>query len=220
MGRHAAPAPVRLRTAAVLLPVGSAVVALVAAVALIGGPATIAYLNATAEQPAQTISAGGLTMTVTKAEEWVSTGAAAGSTVVKSTAGLVPGIRGQKITFTIANAADSAVPGTLSGTVSAAKTAAWSSLEGQGLIQTSAAAGAGCQIGPLSDAGSGLSFPVSSTEPLAPGDSCTVAVTLSIPATGSSGQDAATAVKETRLSALADFQLAATLTQAPRSEAG
>jgi hypothetical protein len=134
----------------------------------------------------------------------------------RGSGGIVPGVRGQKITFTARNSAASATPAQLSGTILAPKNATLQALEGAGL-QYTAIASTGCQISGFSTVGSNLQATISSSAALAKGAACTYTLTLSIPCTGSSCESAAWNLKTQRLTALPAFTTNATLTQVART---
>ncbi|SEB92205.1 hypothetical protein SAMN04489806_2132 [Paramicrobacterium humi] len=212
MGRHA-----RSRSASPLAALATAGFAVAAAIVLITGPGTSAALSDATTQPEQRITAGGLTLDVTQSTSWpVVTGAAAGSRGIttKSTTGIVPGVRAATVTFTITNASSSAVPAAVTGTVSAPKTAAWTAAESYTTV--TGGGSKGCAAGAMSTTGSAITLPVTSSQALAPGASCTVTVTTTLSRYNAAGSDAAIALQGSRLADLAAFTLSATLTQTPR----
>jgi predicted ribosomally synthesized peptide with SipW-like signal peptide len=209
--------PTRRPRRGALAPFAVAVTALAAGVALIGGaPGTFAFLSDTTTQPTKTVTSGGLELTIAQSSQWVSTtgtGAGAGSIVAVGTTGYVPGQRGQKLTFTLTNAATSATPATLSSALTSG--AFWADLSAKQLLTVTPSVVSGpCSVGSLSATATGISIPVTSTA-LRPGASCTVSFTVGIP-TGSATVDAASYLRSAMKTTVAPFTMAGTLTQAAR----
>jgi hypothetical protein len=204
----------------VFLPLALAAAALTAGLALLGGtPGTFAFLSDSTSQPAKTVTAGGLNLAITQSSEWVSTtgtttAGSTASTVAVGTTGYVPGQRGQKLTFTLTNAATSATPATLASTLSSGTF--WADLAAKNLLSITPTVVSGpCSVGALATTSSSVSIPVSSTGALRPGASCVVSFTVAIP-TGSSSTDAATYLRGSMKASVAAFTMAGTLTQAAR----
>lgn len=207
-----------------------AFVALVAALTLLGGPASFALWNDQINAPAQNhTSANGLTLTVTSTTASFSTGAT-GSTVATSTAGLIPGIRGQRLTYSMAAGAANGVQGYLAGTITAsAKTAsaktAWASVYTAGYLTTTAAASGTCAVTPTpSIVGGALTWTITTApgQTVKPGQTCTIVLDLAIPAVAN-GVDVSRVLRASRgtntaLNPLADFAANAVLSQVPRAE--
>lgn len=204
----------------VLTPLAIAAATLAAGFALLGGtPGSFAFLSDTTSQPPKSVTAGGLNLAITQSSEWVSTsgttsGAGAGSTVAVGTTGYVPGQRGQKLTFTLTNAATSATSATLASTLTSGTF--WADLAAKNLLSITPTVVSGpCSVGALATTSSAISVPVSSTTALRPGASCVVSFTVAIP-TGSSSTDAATYLRSSMKAGVAAFTMAGTLTQAAR----
>lgn len=192
-----------------------AATALAAGVALLGAtPGTFAFLSDTTTQPATTVTSGGLALTIAQSSQWVTTaGTGAGSTVAVGTTGYVPGQRGQKLTFTLTNAATSATSATLSSTLTSG--AFWADLSAKNLLTVTSSVDSGpCSVGSLSATATGISIPVTSTT-LSPGTSCVVSFTVGIPA-GSATVDAASYLRSSMKANVAPFTMSGTLTQAAR----
>jgi alternate signal-mediated exported protein len=200
----------------VLIPLAVAAAALTAGLVLLSGtPGSFAFLNDTTTQAPKSVTAGGLTLSITQSSEWVSTSIGnAGSIVPGSSTGYVPGQRGQKFTFSLTNASTSATPATLASTLSAGTF--WADLAAKNLLSITPTVLSGpCSVGALTTTAGVVSLPVSSTTALPPGGSCVLAFTVAIP-TGSASTDAATYLRSSMKTTVGSFAMDGTLTQAGR----
>jgi alternate signal-mediated exported protein len=205
----------RVRRSA-LTPLAAAATALAAGLVLLNGtPGSFAFLNDTTTQPPKSVTAGGLTLSITQSSEWVSTSSGStGSVIPAGSAGYVPGQRGQKLTFTLANASTSATPATLASTLSAGTF--WADLAAKNLLSITPTVLSGpCSVGALTTTPEAISLPVSSTTALPPGGSCVLAFTVAIP-TNSASTDAATYLRKSMKTTVGAFAMDGTLTQAGR----
>jgi hypothetical protein len=198
-------------------PLIGAALALIAAVALIGGPVTSASLNdATSSSLSDAVGGGLAVEATTSGWETVAFSTPPSNMVSRGTGGIVPGVRGQKITLTAKSSASSATPAQLTGTIKAPKNATLSALEAAGL-QYAIVASTGCQADAVSTVGPDVQANITSTTPLAQGAGCSFTLTLSIPCAGSACESAAWNLRGQRLTSLPAFTVNATLTQVARS---
>lgn len=200
-------------------------VALVAALILLGGPASFALWKDQASSPAQNYtSANGLALAVTATTASYTTGSA-GSTVATSTAGLIPGSRGQRLTYAMAAGATNGVQGYINGTITASAKTAWASVYTAGLLTTTAVASGTCAVTPTPAlVGGALTWTITTApgQTVKAGQTCTIVLDLSIPALAN-GVDVSRALRSSRgsntvLNPLADFAANAVLSQVPRAE--
>ncbi|GHD45009.1 hypothetical protein D9V29_02595 [Mycetocola manganoxydans] len=213
--------------APVTKPVALALTALVAAAALIGGPVTMAYWNDATEQTPQQIESGLLSITagITATYFDLASASDVASTVsAPSAQGLIPGKRGQKITYTLASGSGDAVQSRILGSISAPATSVWTEIYSKGYLAVNAETVGECTVNQTPGAPSWV-IGNAPGQTLKPGESCKVTVTLSIPAVANiSGKnvDVSRALLNLRGSAslnpLVDFAANATLAQVPRAE--
>ena len=200
-------------------------IALVVAAVLLGGPASYALWNDQATQaPHIADSAQGIALdaTVTSAPFAVGT---LSSTVATSTAGLIPGTRGQRLTFSLKSGATNGVQGYVTGTIAAAAKTAWASVYTAGFLATAATSSGTCTVNPTPTVVGGAltwTFATAAGQTVKPSQTCTVVLTLSIPAV-TNGVDVSRALlavrgTDTVLNPLADFTATGLLSQVPRAE--
>ncbi len=197
-------------------PLIGAALALVAAAALIGGPVTSASLNDTTSNTFSDALGGGLAVEVlTSPWETVAISGQPANLTPRGSGGIIPGVRGQKITFTARNSATSVTPAQLTGTITALKDPTLQALEAAGL-QYAIVASVGCTADAVATVGDKVQATITSAAALAKGEACTFTMTLSIPCTGTSCESAAWNLKGIRLTSLPAFTVDATLTQMAR----
>ncbi|WP_187977277.1 hypothetical protein [Mycetocola sp. JXN-3] len=197
-----------------------AVLAALTGVALLGGPGTIAYLSDQASGPTATISAAsGISATATATLDTVTTGTSRTIVAAPGT-GIVPGVRAQRIRFVVTAAATNPVQTKISGTITATATDLGVTMYGRGALKIGAEGSAGCTVSgaQLSAGKITATLTQAPNTTLKPGASCTIDVTVAVPATADDGGDVARELRELKSSPLAAFKLDATLTQVPRSE--
>ncbi|MET0862274.1 MAG: hypothetical protein ABW091_14740, partial [Microbacterium sp.] len=210
------------RRRAVAKPALLASVALVAAATLLGGPASYALWNDQAAQgPHIMDSARGITLaaTVTSAPFAVGT---LSSTVATSTAGIIPGTRGQRLTFSLKTGATNGVQGYVTGTIAAAAKTAWASVYTAGYLTTTATSSGTCVVNPAPAVVGGAltwTFSTAAGQSMTSSQTCTIVLDLSIPAV-KNGVDVSRALLAVRgtttvLNPLADFTATGLLTQVP-----
>lgn len=206
-------------------PVILAGVALLTAFALLGGPVTFAFWNDQETQSPQVIdSASGLSLDATVTSTSYALGTLS-STVASSTTGLIPGTRGQRLTYSMTSGATDGVQGYISGTVAAAAKTAWASVYSAGYLTASIASSGTCTVNSTPTIVGGAltwSFSTAAGQTVKPGQTCTIVLDLSIPAVRN-GVDVSRALLASRgtntvMNPLADFTASAVLTQVPRAE--
>ncbi|UCR88405.1 SipW-dependent-type signal peptide-containing protein [Mycetocola spongiae] len=196
-------------------------IAVVAALALLGGPGTLAFFSDAESAPKTTIQAApGISATAAASVESRALPGAPGSVVAAPGDGLVPGVRSLNYRFTVTIGAGTPVQSYLSGTVSASGTAQGSEIYNRGFLLLASSASTGCVIGQNPAIVDGRLQTTIATAPghtLKPGESCTFDISASIPATVN-GLDLARELRGLRASTVGSFDLNATLTQVPRAE--
>lgn len=213
------------RRGTVAKPAILASVALVAAGALLGGPASYALWNDQSTQAPHIVdSANGLSLdaTVTSASYALGT---LGSTVASSTAGLIPGTRGQRLTFALKSGTTDGVQGYISGTIAAAAKTAWAAVYTAGYLTATATSSGVCTVSPtpaIVDGALTWTFTTVAAQTVKAGQACTIVLDLSVPAVRN-GVDVSRALLAVRgtntvMNPLADFTATGLLTQVPRAE--
>ncbi|MBG6238783.1 hypothetical protein IWX78_001755 [Mycetocola sp. CAN_C7] len=206
-------------------PVLFACVALVAAASLLGGPVSFALWNDQVAQPAQLIdSASAISLDASVTSSAYALGSLS-STVATSSSGIIPGTRGQKLTFAMTGGAGNGVQGYISGTVAASPKSAWAAVYTAGYLTATATSTGACTVNPAPVVVSGAltwTFSTTTGQTVKAGQSCTVVLDLSIPAV-KNGVDVSRVLRGTRgtttvLNPFADFTANATLSQVPRAE--
>lgn len=209
-------------------PLATAAVAVVATAALLGGPATFATWTDTSSLDAYVVtSAGGLSLAVSASSAHYELDPAArpSSTTATSTTGLVPGIRGQRITYSMTSGATDGVQGRIAGTITASAKTAWPAVFTAGYLDVVVTSSGKCAVNPTPTVVANTltwTFATATTQTMRPGETCTVVLDLSIPAV-KNGVDVSRTLKTsrgtgTRLNPLADFIADAVVTQVPRAE--
>lgn len=209
-------------------PLAAAAVALVAAATLLGGPATFATWTDSSSQAAHVVSSArglSLTASATSAPYDLDPAARPSSTRATSTTGLVPGIRGQRITYTMTSGVTDGVQGRIAGTIKASAKTTWPAVYTAGYLDTVATSSGKCAVDPTPTVVANAltwTFATATTQTMRPGETCTVVLDLSIPAV-KNGIDVSRTLKTsrgtgTRLNPLADFIADAVVTQVPRAE--
>ena len=205
--------------------VALAIVALVAAGALLGGPGTFAFWNDQTAQPTQVIdTANGISLDATVTSASFAVGSLS-STVASSTTGLIPGTRGQRLTYSLTGGATNGVQGYIAGTIAAAARTAWAAVYTAGYLTTTATSSGTCTVNPTPAVVGGAltwTFATTAGQTVKPGQACTIVLDLSIPAV-KNGVDVSRALLAVRgsntvLNPLADFTATGVLTQVPRAE--
>lgn len=218
--------PLRARTRArersgVRGPLLGAAAAVIVGAVLLAAPGTIAYLNDTAAAPTAAITAApGITATSTASVSTYPLPGGGGTVVPRGTEGIVPGVRGQLIRFTLAGGAADPVQAYATGTVSATGTDPGVELYNRGLLNLEARASGACTVDTsprLENGVLSVGFRTAPGQTLRPGVTCTIEVGVSVPATGD-GLDLAQVLRPQRGGVLGTFTLNAELTQVPRSE--
>lgn len=210
---------------AITKPVILAGVALLTAFALLGGPVTFAFWNDQTTQSPQVIdSSSGISLDATVTSAAYAVGSLS-STVASSTTGLIPGTRGQRLSYALTSGTTDGVQGYITGTIAAGAKTAWASVYSAGYLTAGITSSGPCTVNSTPAVVGGAltwSFATTAGQTVKPGQTCTIVLDLSIPAVRN-GVDVSRALLASRgtnavLNPLADFTASAVLTQVPRSE--
>ncbi|PWC06162.1 SipW-dependent-type signal peptide-containing protein [Mycetocola zhujimingii] len=218
----------RKRRAFPFAPLAMAGLAVLILVALLSGQATLAAWTDTSNQDVQSVSSQtglSLAMSSSSAAYELDQTTRPTSTKATSTGGLVPGIRGVRITYTMTTGATDGVQGKIAGTITAAARTAWPAIYSAGYLTAVVSSSGGCVVQPTPAMVANAltwTFATPSGQTLKPGESCSVVLDLSVPAV-KGAVDVSRALKTSRGSdatpnPLADFVADAVVTQVARAD--
>jgi hypothetical protein len=171
----------------------AAVAAAVLGALLLGTPGSFAKLTSTASGTPLVITSGTVTATVSGPTTGkVTTGTAPSGVVVDAgSAGIIPGIQDQTLTYTVTNSSSSASPAAItsirivsSGILNSSE---WTDIQPYLGVSVAVNGGTAVTIPSSAITSSGIDATVSSSANLQPGSSGTVVVEFTIPATASAG---------------------------------
>jgi hypothetical protein len=173
--------------------VAAAVVAAVLGVLLLGTPGSFANLSSTATGSPLVITSGTVSASVTgPTAGTVTTGTApAGVVVDAGSAGIIPGIQDQTLTYQVTNSGSSATPAAISSihvvSTSVTDTTRWADIRPYLSVTVAVNGGAAITVPSSAITSTGIDATLSFSANVQPGATVSVVVEFTIPATASAG---------------------------------